>query len=740
MLKNKRSKLSTDFESDRYSFPGPQAFLAFHKKIVDRVIWPYSTMHESLYRWRAHLLSTILIAALFFGSIALASATILIIKENVWGLAVVDFSGLVLCLLFLFKNGIRFEVRAFITILAFFLIGVGVILSVGPLSGGPAWLFAFSVLAGVLMGNRAAITAILMNSFFLIILGVLLWSKKYGSEFPQFESDIAMITAGINFIGLNAITAISVSALLNLLHSSEKRYRLIAQNVADVIWTMDMDFKFTYVSPSVEQLLGYSVDEALGKELDEIISADSLEKILAIYEKRMAMIENKDEKAWESTIFEAVHICKDGKTTLANIHARFLKGKDNNPIGILGITRDISARKKMEHEKIKAQIAVDEQNKLALVGQIAGKMAHDFNNVLGIIMGQSELALMDCKDKEHKHIFEQIFNQTLRGKNLTKNLVAFAKSPEPKQDFFFINQKIEFVLNLFENDLEDIHLIKSYTDDVEVLADPGMIEHAIVNLIQNSIHAISLVDDPTITLKTYCSTQYIHFEILDNGCGIPDDHLLRIFEPSFTLKGSQDILSAYSTSIKGSGYGLANVKKYIELHKGTVHVTSQLGAGTAFCVRLPIINKKLSNKEKEKILQKKGFSHKKILLVEDEKPISEVQKRILTQAPCEHDVDVAANGRDTIGFFEKNKYDLISLDYVLPGKMNGMDIYTYIRQKNKTIPILFISGNIQFLESIKKLMEKDPFIDHVSKPCQHVDYIHHINKLLSAVESYGRKN
>jgi DNA-binding response OmpR family regulator len=84
---------------------------------------------------------------------------------------------------------------------------------------------------------------------------------------------------------------------------------------------------------------------------------------------------------------------------------------------------------------------------------------------------------------------------------------------------------------------------------------------------------------------------------------------------------------------------------------------------------------------------------------------------------------------------DKNKYDLISLDYVLPGKLTGMDVYHHIREKNQTVPVLFISGNIEFLESIKDLKHHDPYIDHLSKPCKNIDYVHSINMLFACHET-----
>ena len=117
-------------------------------------------------------------------------------------------------------------------------------------------------------------------------------------------------------------------------------------------------------------------------------------------------------------------------------------------------------------------------------------MAHDFNNILGIIMGNTEIALLDCKEPEVQKTLRLVFNQTIRGKNLTKNLVAFAKDQEPKQEFFRINEKVDLVLDLMKKDLEEIELKREDKPGVpDLLADTGMIEHTLVNISHNSIHA-----------------------------------------------------------------------------------------------------------------------------------------------------------------------------------------------------------------------------------------------------------
>ena len=134
--------------------------------------------------------------------------------------------------------------------------------------------------------------------------------------------------------------------------------------------------------------------------------------------------------------------------------------------------------------------------------------------------------------------------------------------------------------------------------------------------------------------------------------------------------------------------------------------------------------------EKKEIHKSSFHTDKYILLVEDEHAIAEVQYSILTQEPLKHRVDIAHDGEMAIELSNKNNYDLISLDYALPGKTNGMDVYTHLRKANKSIPILFISGNIEFLESTKSLKQKDFLIDHLSKPCSNSDYLKSINELL----------
>ncbi len=508
--------------------------------------------------------------------------------------------------------------------------------------------------------------------------------------------------------------------------TAEYAMRLMKYGVdraSDCIYWMNSKARLIYVNNAACNLLGYSYEELISMNLNQFDPNVSLDA----WPDRLAEL-----KKLESSRFESQHKTRDGRLIPVEVTSSYVLFEGEE--GIFSFARDITQRKKTEEEKINARKIITDQKRLALVGQIAGRMAHDFNNILAVIMGNAQLSLQHCKEAKTIETLKLIFNQTIRGKNLTKNLVVFAKNQEPKQEFFRLSEKIDLVFKLLKKDLQGIELIRENKPGTpDLLADPGMIEHALVNLVQNSIHATSMVERPRIIIRTFHKNRNIYLEIEDNGCGIPEEAIGRIYEPAFTMKGGRDITGSYKPGIKGTGYGMANVKKYIQQHKGNISVDSKVGKGTKITISIPVIKRELTEKEIV-IIKKKNFSFgKHILLVEDEQAISNVQYKILTHEPCNHKVDIATNGKMAVDLFGRNKYDIISLDYMLSGELNGMDVYNHIRHTNDTLPILFVSGNLDFLESIKELKNKDPYIDHMSKPCQNKDYVNGINELLGKI-------
>lgn len=689
-----------------------------------------------------------------------------VIKHNYWVIVITITISYMGCLVMFFFPAISYKKRAAMASFLVYAVGVSIIYTVGPILASREWLFSFSIIASVLLGWPGAIFSITVNTITLIGISILIkigfWKDLLVTPEPLFFW--FQIATDLFFINLS--TTLFVTLLFqkieqsdrnakknsNLLLSeqvkltdakiklekeitdrkvaersmieSERRYRHLFNNAPVGMFEINiLTKKFVSVNDVMCKYTGYSKEEFLRLHPLDLLTKESQNLFLKRYE-----LVSKGEKIADNAEYNLIK--KNNQKVSAILNNDLAYRNKSLEISQI-VVHDITKLKLAEEEKIKAQKVAGEQKKLALVGQIAGKMAHDFNNVLSIIMGNTELSLLDCQESQTKRALNLILEQTLRGKNLTKNLVAFAKSQEPKQESFDIDKKVNLVLNLLKKDIEGIELIIETKPNLpHLIADPGMIEHALVNLIQNSIHATSKIENPKIFIRTYFLDDQINFEIEDNGCGIPKEYVEIIFEPSFTLKGTKDVTGSYERGIKGTGYGMANVKKYIELHKGRISLESRLGSGTKVTINLPIMKQNLSINEKIELLEGIGHSEKSILLVEDEIAISDIQYRILTQDPCNHHVDIANTGTIAVDLFDRNKYDFVSLDYILPGKINGMDVYTHIRKTKKTIPILFISGNIDFLESIKELKQKDDYLDHLAKPCQNIDYIKCINKLL----------
>ena len=170
--------------------------------------------------------------------------------------------------------------------------------------------------------------------------------------------------------------------------------------------------------------------------------------------------------------------------------------------------------------------------------------------------------------------------------------MTFSKDNEPQERYFPLNDKAGLVVNLLKKDLGEIRILQDYASDLpDLLADPGMIENALVNLVQNAIHAVSLDKQPTIHIRTFTKNNQICLQIEDNGCGIPPDCINKIFNPSFSLKGDRDKTHLYRHGIEGSGYGMANIKRCIERHQGSISVHSVLREGTTITIQFRSLTK-----------------------------------------------------------------------------------------------------------------------------------------------------
>lgn len=531
------------------------------------------------------------------------------------------------------------------------------------------------------------------------------------------------LATAIFFIWRTATQRLIFGVRLDESRKDEKRFRDLVECLPIPIWENDFEMRLEYANQEALRFFGFSRSD-IGNKLD-------LDELVPETHRSVVADRLREHAAGKSLGPMDIGLkSKQGKSVWGKVIpvVIFKRGK---PAGIRSCFLDMTRQRQLELETIKAA----EQEKFALVGQVAGKMAHDFNNILSAIMGNAELTLMDCPDKEIARTLEIILEQAKRGNILTRNLVAFAKDQEIKEEYFNINEKMDLVLNLLKKELAGVTVIKRYREDPpDLLADPGMIEHALVNLVQNAVHAMAKTPHPVLGLETSSDGTAMTIVIQDNGCGIPEAYADEIYSPSFSLKGSRDFIGAYPEDIKGTGYGLSNVKKYIDKHKGEITFMSREGKGTRFSITLPLRAKSLFPDEKEDLMKKPVQKNRHILVVEDEPAISMVLCKILSSDPFYHRVTLAENGEEAMACMAeyKNDFHLVSLDYMLPGEMNGLEVYKGIRKICPNLPVVFISGNLRFLQSIESMKRSDPYVDHLPKPFENLRYADKINHWLQA--------
>ncbi len=348
---------------------------------------PPDTVRDELRTWRERVLVGLLVSALTLGLFALAGSLWLIIERRLWSLVAIDLA-IYLSGFWLLIQRIPFQVRASVAALMTYGLGLSILLSIGPAMGGLAWLFAFAVFSAVLLGLRSALAAVALNALTVAGIELLAATGYFGPV--QTETLSLRLANGTNFVFLNAVVSVSVAVLVRGLEStiikekkaqnelseerrqlvgvnvrlnqeindrqlaqealkqSEAKYRLLADNVRDNIWVLRLkDLRFTYVSPSVRDILGYTPEEAVALTLEDILTPDSL-GLFTDFLKGELTVEGRRPDPTRSRTLELEQYRRDGSTTWVEISTTFMTDADGRPDGILGVTRDITERKLAE--------------------------------------------------------------------------------------------------------------------------------------------------------------------------------------------------------------------------------------------------------------------------------------------------------------------------------------------------------------------------------------------------------
>ncbi|MDA8133698.1 MAG: PAS domain S-box protein [Desulfobacteraceae bacterium] len=572
---------------------------------------------DTLSFWRTRILSTMLFFGIAVGLFVLISILPMAIEKRLWGLVCLDalIWSAAVCLLLLPQ--IPYRVRAAFALLFAYIIGLAIIVSVGPLSGGPAWLFCFAVLAGVLLGPRAAVIALVVNTLTLGAIGYLMIQGVFGADFPFFDSQRLMVVAGINFLFLNALSAISVAVLVRgltashekekqlavslkkeqtkleaeirdknkaeaSLSKSEEKYRNILESIEDGYYEVDLRGNYTFFNESMCRILGYSQQELMGLNNRDYMDKDNAKKIYTTFSQVFQTGVPTKALDWQL-------IRKDGTACFVETVVSLIKDDSGRGVGFRGIARDVSDRRHLEKQLLQA-------HKMESIGTLAGGIAHDFNNLLYIMMGNTELAMDEIRDGNPLSVYlERIKSACLRAADVVKQLLNFSKETaqdlKPLDIVAAIREETRFLRTIIPSTID----IRPHlpTEGIFIAADPAQINQALMNICTNAAQAMEktggsiditagrmdLAQDQALQYPNLLPGPYTRILIEDTGPGIDPENLDRIFDPYFTTREVG----------KGSGMGLAVVHGIVTHHKGAVGVRSEKGKGAAFTLLFPVI-------------------------------------------------------------------------------------------------------------------------------------------------------
>jgi len=509
-------------------------------------------------------------------------------------------------------------------------------------------------------------------------MGVLaLFSRK---TLYSIEESLLQAIAG------TASEVILASRSLDALRESEEKYRLLADNITDNIWVLDLNtLKFTYVSPSVEGIMGYSDSEAMELYLHDVLTPASMELATSVLSEELS-IEGQSPDPSRSRTLEFEQYRKDGTTIWTEVSTRFIYDNKGRPTSILGVTRDISERRRLEAQ-------LQQANKMEAIGTLAGGIAHDFNNLLMGIQGRASLLAfeLDSSDplREHSEAIEEYVRSAT---DLTKQLLGLARGGKYDVKPINISDLMIATATMFGRTRKAIRInTKAHPTPLVVEADKRQIEQLILNLFINSWQAMPdggeiylesefiHIGDADVKSHQLKTGAYAKISVTDTGIGMNETTIQRAFDPFFTTKDKG----------RGTGLGLASAFGIAKNHGGMITVYSEVGHGATFNVYLPISNQTVIQEDSVDERFVKGSEN--ILFVDDEEMVIDVGRAMLEKLG--YHVVVSYNGKQAIEVIRQNaeKIDIVLLDLIMP-EMDGGQTFDAIREINPTIPVILSSG------------------------------------------------
>jgi PAS domain S-box-containing protein len=468
------------------------------------------------------------------------------------------------------------------------------------------------------------------------------------------------------------------------LRESEERFRQLAENIQEVFWMTDPAMsEMLYISPQYERIWERStasVYHAPEAWIDAVHPDDRARVTEAV-----GVLRSRGE-------FDETYRIVQPNGTVRWIRDRAypVRSTDGTIVRLVGTAEDITERRELEEQFRQAQ-------KMEAFGQLAGGVAHDFNNVLTVIRGYGSMLTMSPETSpETRDAAREIVEASERAANLTRQLLAFSRRQIMQPRLVNVNEIVTAFSRMLQRILgEDIELLLNlHPEPLTAHADPGMLDQMLMTLVVNARDAMR--DGGRLTIETSVRVvadddlrgtpgvkagRYVVLTISDTGVGVAKEHLPRLFEPFFTTKKLG----------KGTGLGLATVFGIVSQHRGSIQVESELGSGTTVRVCLPLLDEDAASIEEDDDGVTLGGSET-ILVVEDESSVRALTRTVLERAG--YQVYEAAHGREALRVWDEHRgsIQLLLTDIVMPEGLNGRELAARLQASSPGLKVVFTSG------------------------------------------------
>lgn len=473
------------------------------------------------------------------------------------------------------------------------------------------------------------------------------------------------------------------------LRRSEEKYRNIMESIQEGYFELDLRGNYTLVNEVNCRFLGYTKKELVGMNFREHTDKETAKKLYQSYNELY-----RTGKPIEALEVESIR--KDGTKATYDTSVSLIKDNKGKPIGFRAISRDITERKQTEKEKRDLEERLQRAEKMEALGTLAGGVAHDLNNVLGIIVGYAELLLSEVdKLSPIRPRLMNIMNGSERAAAIVQDLLTMARRGVPGRKVLNLNK----IILDYQNSPE-LEKLSSYHSAVRIKLDlesnllniSGSSVHlgkVISNLVSNAAEAMPKGGDLIIkTINQYLDKpvhgydhihegDYVVLSVKDMGEGIPEQDLKRIFEPFYTKK---------VMGRSGTGLGLAVVWGTVKDHQGYINVQSEEGKSSTFTLYFPVTREEVSAESAAVSVAEYTGRGETILVVDDVQGQRELAAEMLRK--LNYKVSSVASGEEAITYLKESKVDLLVLDMIMDPGMDGFDTYKgvlEIRPKQKAI-------------------------------------------------------